>query len=60
MSVVLDSRYDIWGGGTSLVLAVCSSLVAPEGQLSNCGMYSTLWFWQMSFSLVVLCQGAPL
>ena len=42
VSVVLDSRCSVvCVGGTSLVLAMCS-LVAPECQLSNYGICSTL------------------
>ena len=43
VSVVLDSRCDVLGG-TSLVSAVCSSIVASEDHLSSSGMYSTLYF----------------
>lgn len=47
VSVVLDSRCSVvrggaGGEGTSLVLVMCSSLVATEGQLSNYGICSTL------------------
>ena len=43
VSVVLDSRCHVLGG-TSLVSAVCSSIIAPEDHPSSCGMYSTLYF----------------
>ena len=43
VAVVLDSRFHVVGG-SSLVLAVCSSIVAPENHLSSCGVYSTLSF----------------
>ena len=57
VSVVLDSICHVLGD-TSLVSAMCSSIVAPEDQLSSCGMYSTL-FWRLGFSLIVMCWGAP-
>ena len=43
VSVALDSICHVLGD-TSLVPAMCSSIVAPEDQLSSCGMYSTLYF----------------
>ena len=66
VAVVLHSRCDVQEGlGTSLFTALCYSLFVPEGQLSSCGMYSTLVlaFGLLSScvvlqcSLVVLCLG---
>ena len=43
VAVALHSRCDVQEGlDTSLVTALCSSLLVPESQLSSCGMYSTL------------------
>ena len=59
-AVVLHSRCDVQEGlGNSLVTALCSSLFVPVGQLSSCGMHSTLSFWRLGFSQVVLCWSAP-
>ena len=63
VSVVLDSRCHVLGGRTSLVLAMCSSIVAPEDLPSSCGM-STLAVGLLSScdvsgcsSLDMLCLG---
>ena len=63
VSVVLDSRCHVLGGITSLVLAMCSSIVAPEDLPSSCGV-STLAVGLLSScdvsgcsSLDMLCLG---
>ena len=63
VAVVLHSICDIQEGlCTSLVIALCSSLFVPEGQLPSCSMYSTLSFWHLVFSQVVSgeANGTPL